>query len=322
MSTFTTREYNWLVIHAKTIMDNEKNTYENPTQATDEELWFAASAADNTTPFDAMAAYERFQQRTGLTKHAQRPYKQWFYYAAAVVALLVIVSVTSYYQGGRQMERSFADIVVEAPLGSKTKMVLPDGTEVWLNAGSRMVYSQGFGMTDRRLEFEGEGFFEVKKNAKLPFAIHTRELDVTVLGTKFNFRNYPEDETAVVDLLEGKVALDNHVQPMETRYLAPAEKMVLNKATGEMEIIAAEVEKAKIWTDDVLLFDEEFLPDIAVQLERYYDVKIILANPALETARFYGRFNRQTQSIYDVLNILSSTGRVSYVVKGDTIILK
>lgn len=303
-------------------MDNEKNTYKKPTQATDEELWFAASAADDTHRFDAEAAYERFQQRTGLAKRTKRPYKQWFYYAAAVVALLVIVSITSYYQGGRQVERSFADIVVEAPLGSKTKMVLPDGTEVWLNAGSRMVYSQGFGMTDRKLVFEGEGFFEVKKNKELPFAIHTRELDVTVLGTKFNFRNYPEDATAVVDLLEGKVALDNHVQQMQTRYLAPAEKMVLDKSTGEMEIITAEVETAKAWTHDVLLFDEELLPDIATKLERYYDVKIKLANPALETARFYGRFNRQKQSIYDVLNILSSTGRIAYTVEGDTIVLK
>ena len=303
-------------------MDNEKNTYENPTQATDEELWFAASAADNTTPFDAMAAYERFQQRTGLTKHAQRPYKQWFYYAAAVVALLVIVSVTSYYQGGRQMERSFADIVVEAPLGSKTKMVLPDGTEVWLNAGSRMVYSQGFGMTDRRLEFEGEGFFEVQRNADLPFAIHTCELDVTVLGTKFNFRNYADDETVTVDLLEGKVALDNHLQDMETRYLAPSEKMVLDKATGDMEIVTAEAERAKVWTDDVLLFDEELLPEIARSLERAYDVQIVISNPTLETARFYGRFDRQKQSIYDILNILSSTGRMQYEIKGDVVVLK
>ena len=249
--------------------------------------------------------------------------RYWIQIAASLLFIIAgSLTVLTYMQNQTINTLAEQNVVIRSGDYGKSLVTLPDGTIVHLNAKSSLTYSQDFGREDRKVKLSGEGFFEVKKNAKLPFAIHTRELDVTVLGTKFNFRNYPEDETAVVDLLEGKVALDNHVQPMETRYLAPAEKMVLNKATGEMEIIAAEVEKAKIWTDDVLLFDEEFLPDIAVQLERYYDVKIILANPALETARFYGRFNRQTQSIYDVLNILSSTGRVSYVVKGDTIILK
>ena len=303
-------------------MENKENTYKEPVKGTDEELWFAASAADDTHRFDAEAAYERFRQRTGIEERVHRSSMRWFFYVAAVVALLVIVSVASYYQGGKQVESSFADIVVEAPIGSKTKMTLPDGTEVWLNAGSRMVYSQGFGMTDRRLEFEGEGFFEVQRNADLPFAIHTRELDVTVLGTKFNFRNYADDETVTVDLLEGKVALDNHLQDMETRYLAPSEKMVLDKATGDMEIVTAEAERAKVWTDDVLLFDEELLPEIARSLERAYDVQIVISNPTLETARFYGRFDRQKQSIYDILNILSSTGRMQYEIKGDVVVLK
>ena len=303
-------------------MENKENTYKEPVKGTDEELWFVASAADDTHRFDAEAAYERFRQRTGIEERVHRSSMRWFFYAAAVVALLVIVSVASYYQGGKQVESSFADIVVEAPIGSKTKMTLPDGTEVWLNAGSRMVYSQGFGMTDRRLEFEGEGFFEVQRNTDLPFAIHTRELDVTVLGTKFNFRNYADDETVTVDLLEGKVALDNHLQDMETRYLAPSEKMVLDKATGDMEIVTAEAERAKVWTDDVLLFDEELLPEIARSLERAYDVQIVISNPTLETARFYGRFDRQKQSIYDILNILSSTGRMQYEIKGDVVVLK
>lgn len=303
-------------------MENKENTYKEPVKGTDEELWFAASAADNTHRFDAEAAYERFRRRTGIEERVHRSSMRWFFYVAAVVALLVIVSVASYYQGGKQVESSFADIVVEAPIGSKTKMTLPDGTEVWLNAGSRMVYSQGFGMTDRRLEFEGEGFFEVQRNADLPFAIHTRELDVTVLGTKFNFRNYADDETVTVDLLEGKVALDNHLQDMETRYLSPSEKMVLDKATGDMEIVTAEAERAKVWTDDVLLFDEELLPEIARSLERAYDVQIVISNPTLETARFYGRFDRQKQSIYDILNILSSTGRMQYEIKGDVVVLK
>ena len=67
-----------------------------------------------------------------------------------------------------------------------------------------MVYSQGFGVSDRRLAFQGEGYFEVEKNDEMPFLVQTHDVNVTVVGTKFNFRNYPEDEEAVVELLEGK----------------------------------------------------------------------------------------------------------------------
>ena len=80
------------------------------------------------------------------------------------------------------MKDTFADISVEAPLGSKTKLYLPDGTLVWLNAGSRMTYSQGFGVDNRKVELEGEGYFEVKRNEKVPFFVKTKDLQLQVLG--------------------------------------------------------------------------------------------------------------------------------------------
>ena len=73
-----------------------------------------------------------------------------------------------------------------------------------LNAGSKIVYSQGFGVDDRNLSLEGEGYFEVTKNEKIPFVVETRELNLKVLGTKFNFKNYPEDEEVTVNLMEKK----------------------------------------------------------------------------------------------------------------------
>lgn len=291
---------------------------------TDEELWVSSAVADDTQQYDVDQAFERFRKRTGLDQSGRQSYKWYRTWSVAAVAivLLGLITVTVYWQGSRQIQSNFSDIVVEAPLGSKTKLTLPDGSTVWLNAGSKMVYSQGFGVSDRRLAFQGEGYFEVEKNDEMPFLVQTHDVNVTVVGTKFNFRNYPEDEEAVVELLEGKVALENQLKEEAVRYLSPNEKMVLHKATGEMDITSAKVKEATLWTENILLFDEDLLPDIVRELERSYHVQIEIENEDLKQTRFYGQFNQLEQNIYDVLDMLSETGKLKYHEEGKVIYLK
>lgn len=291
---------------------------------TDEELWVSSAVADDTQQYDVDQAFERFRKRTGLDQAGKQSYKWYRTWSVAAVAivLLGLITVTAYWQGSRQIQSNFSDIVVEAPLGSKTKLTLPDGSTVWLNAGSKMIYSQGFGVSDRRLAFQGEGYFEVEKNDEMPFLVQTHDVNVTVVGTKFNFRNYPEDEEAVVELLEGKVALENQLKEESVRYLSPNEKMVLHKATGKMDITSAKVKEATLWTENILLFDEDLLPDIVRELERSYHVQIEIENEDLKQTRFYGQFNQLEQNIYDVLDMLSETGKLKYHEEGKVIYLK
>lgn len=291
---------------------------------TDEELWVSSAVADDTQQYDVDQAFERFRKRTGLDQSGRQSYKWYRTWSVAAVAivLLGLITVTAYWQGSRQIQSNFSDIVVEAPLGSKTKLILPDGSTVWLNAGSKMIYSQGFGVSDRRLAFQGEGYFEVEKNDEMPFLVQTHDVNVTVVGTKFNFRNYPEDEEAVVELLEGKVALENQLKEESVRYLSPNEKMVLHKATGKMDITSAKVKEATLWTENILLFDEDLLPDIVRELERSYHVQIEIENEDLKQTRFYGQFNQLEQNIYEVLDMLVETGRLEYQEKDKVIYLK
>lgn len=291
---------------------------------TDEELWVSSAVADDTQQYDVDQAFERFRKRTGLNQSGRQSYKWYRTWSVAAVAivLLGLITVTAYWQGSRQIQSNFSDIVVEAPLGSKTKLTLPDGSTVWLNAGSKMIYSQGFGVSDRRLAFQGEGYFEVEKNDEMPFLVQTHDVNVIVVGTKFNFRNYPEDEEAVVELLEGKVALENQLKEESVRYLSPNEKMVLHKATGEMDITSTKVKEATLWTENILLFDEDLLPDIVRELERSYHVQIEIENEDLKQTRFYGQFNQLEQNIYDVLDMLSETGKLKYHEEGKVIYLK
>jgi ferric-dicitrate binding protein FerR (iron transport regulator) len=198
-------------------------------------------------------------------------------------------------------------------------MELPDGTLVWLNAGSSLTYSQGFGVDERRASLIGEGYFEVTENPKIPFCIKTGEMYVKVLGTKFNFSNYPNDEEAVVSLIEGKVQVDNLLAKKDRMEILPNQKVLLNKKTRIMRKWKQNARLAAAWTNGLLLFDEILLPDIVKTLERNYDVHIRLADPSLKSFRFYGEFIYREQSIRDILDILSATNKIRYSMAGKEI---
>lgn len=284
------------------------------------EIWFSAVSREAASVYDKDNAFENFRNRVESQKEIQSTSRRGFSLSAlwryaAVVAIIIAVGCISYWQGEVNVKDTFADISVEAPLGSKTKLYLPDGTLVWLNAGSRMTYSQGFGVDNRKVELEGEGYFEVKRNEKIPFFVKTKDLQLQVLGTKFNFRDYPEDHEVVVSLLEGKVGLNNLLREEKEAVLSPDERAVLNKANGLLTVESVTASNASQWTDGYLFFDEELLPDIAKELERSYNVKIHIANDSLKTFRFYGNFVRREQNIQEVLEALASTEKMQYKIE-------
>lgn len=284
------------------------------------EIWFSAVSREAASVYDKDKAFENFRNRVESQKEIQSTSRRGFSLSAlwryaAVVAIIIAVGCISYWQGEVNVKDTFADISVEAPLGSKTKLYLPDGTLVWLNAGSRMTYSQGFGVDNRKVELEGEGYFEVKRNEKIPFFVKTKDLQLQVLGTKFNFRDYPEDHEVVVSLLEGQVGLNNLLREEKEAVLSPDERAVLNKANGLLTVESVTASNASQWTDGYLFFDEELLPDIAKELERSYNVKIHIANDSLKTFRFYGNFVRREQNIQEVLEALASTEKMQYKIE-------
>ncbi|MCZ8373022.1 FecR domain-containing protein [Phocaeicola sp. KGMB11183] len=291
------------------------------------ELWFASEEAAKNISFDKEKAFQRFLERTAVAKENEIPvadihvfekrkervyFGSWkTYLRVAAVILILLLPFVGYWQGKEAVRHSFSDIVVEAPMGARTKLYLPDGTLVWLNAGSRLAYSQGFGVDDRRLNMEGEGYFEVSRNEALPFEIQTREVGLKVLGTKFNFRNYSDDEEVTVNLMEGKVSLHNEVKSMPELYLAPNEKMVMNKLTGEMIKTRTDASRSNVWINDELFFDEDLLEDIAKRLMRSYDVQIEVAD-SLRDRRFYGSFTVMGNTIEEVLSTIASTNQMRY----------
>jgi len=282
-----------------------------------QEIWYSSLAA-RPHDYDAEAAFRRFLKRQKNV--GKRTGGGAWWKAAAAVAFLVSLSYLSFHQGEQQIKNKFADIVIEAPWGSTIKTCLPDGSLVWLNAGAKITYSQGFGVSNRSINLEGEGYFEVTKNEKLAFDVLTKEMSVRVLGTRFNFRNYNDDEEAAVSLLQGSVLVSNNMKQGEQARISSNERVSIDKTSGEMQITrSATIENTAEWTKGYLYFDEELLPDIVKKLERSYDVKITIADPSLEQLRFYGNFLRKEQSVTEVLDYLQGTGKLKYSTIGKEI---
>lgn len=283
------------------------------------EVWFSAVGPQEETWYDAEKAFALFKQHIATdTPKARHPLSNalWWkkplrYAAAAAVACLL--SIFFYQQGVNRLEDTLSQIEVEAPPGSSTRMRLPDRTWVVLNAGSRICYAPDFGIDSREVLLEGEGYFEVAHNPEIPFYVHSKDMGVKVLGTKFNFCDYPDDPTATVTLLEGKVALDNRLGTEKEFLLAPGERATLDKHNGRlMKEGMNRPQEARQWTEGRLTFDETPLPAVAKILERAYHVKIILADPALAEVGFYGNFDRSTQNVKDILDALATTGEFIY----------
>ena len=289
-----------------------------------QEVWISTISLKDDGKYNTDVAFQSFKKRISLntSSKGQNNIKlvRYFQYAAAVI-LLFFISYLSYRGGESNIKNDFADIIIEVPLGSRTKINLPDGTDVWLNAGSKIVYSQGFGVSDRQVHLSGEGYFKVQRNEKIPFIVKTKDIKLKVLGTKFNFRDNLDDQEAIVSLEEGKVKLSNLIAQDKSIYLLPNQRMVLDKKSGKMKIETVEVSNAREWTEGYLFFDEELLSDIAQELSRSYNVEITIKNETLKNTRFYGNFIRREQSLKEILDILSATNKIHYIIEDKHITL-
>jgi transmembrane sensor len=227
--------------------------------------------------------------------------------------------------------------------GTRTHLTLPDGTLVWLNAGSRLSYGKNFNTTTREVNLTGEAFFDVAHNAQKPFLIHTVRIDVQVLGTRFNVKSYPSDRTTEATLIRGSIAVMIRDRPSEKIILRPDEKLVVANDTGILHRLnpgrsaiagsgeplvairkptyeqktGAIIETS--WVDNKLTFREETFGDLASKMERWYGVTIQFADPALEQLQFTGSFKEET--IEQALDALKYTALFSYQIEGNLVII-
>lgn len=197
------------------------------------------------------------------------------------------------------------------PYGKNSLVTLSDGTKVWLNAGSQLLYPSAFIKKSREVLLIGEAFFEVKEDKEHPFIVRTEFIDVEVLGTSFDVSAYADDKNFETVLVSGSVCLevkkDGFLGGKEKVVLEPNQRISINKTEGEVSMISeVDVSVYTSWKDGMLKFEKEDLSRILRKLERYYNKKIHIKDPLLGVHKISGKLDLKN-SLADVLNVVQLT---------------
>lgn len=200
------------------------------------------------------------------------------------------------------------------PRGGEFSIVLADGSKVWLNADTRLTYPTRFTGEKREVELEGEAYFEVQHDDKMPFIVKTSKSAIRVYGTTFNVKAYPDDSFQKTTLEEGSIGLI--VNDKEFR-LVPDEQAVLN-SDNDVSICKINARQQSVWRHGHFLFDNENLEDIMAQLSRWYNVNIFFIGTEVRKLHFSGEIDRY-EDIDKVLRMIELTTNISFTIKENTI---
>lgn len=221
---------------------------------------------------------------------------------------------------------------------SKSNMVLPDGTKVWLNADTKISYS--LRNNGREVELDGEAYFDVVKDKNHPFIVHTKAIDIKVLGTAFNVRAYSKEHNTQATLLHGSIEVLLKKKNNEKLFLSPNEKIVIRndldttpvrvtdnagKSISEMELVKIEpnpVDSGFLetqWLKPYISFDQQELQDIIPMLENWYNVKITVHTPALLQRRFSARI--ENESLEEILESFRLASNLRYTINNNNVTL-
>lgn len=204
---------------------------------------------------------------------------------------------------------------LDIPRGGEFCLTLSDGTKVWLNSETSIQYPVVFGTKERRVFIQGEAYFEVAKDAKKPFTVQFMSSSVTVLGTSFNIRAYPEEKQSQTTLAEGSVRI---YSPGSSMLLKPGEQAEVNALSGEMVKKEVEVKTFTSWKDGRFVFEQEPLENIMRTLERWYDIRVIFRDEGAKRISLSGNLKRYGD-FSQVMNMLQMTGDVRFELHGNDV---
>lgn len=190
---------------------------------------------------------------------------------------------------------------ITVPAGQYISLNLPDGTAVWLNSRSTLRYPIDFNTKERKIELDGEAYFEVSKNEELPFIVATDKYDVEVLGTKFNVEAYSEKGNFITTLMEGKVQVYNQKLKEEKIILSPNTKAIYEN--GGLTVHHVDDYTTYRWKEGLICFQDASFSSIMESFEKYYGIKAHITNENVNKYNYTGKF-RQTDGVDYALRVL------------------
>lgn len=230
------------------------------------------------------------------------PYKNWA--VAASLVFLLGLSLFFYQSASAVENRQYA-----TKLGERSKITLSDGTQIWLNAGSLLKYPKDFKGDTREVYLTGEAFFDVAKDKKHPFIIHTDKMDTKVLGTSFNVQAYPDQTTQEVSVLTGRVNVKSTVTE-ENVYVTPGQKVVFKSKNNKLQAFKdIPMNSISLWRKNIIVFEDTPLPEVVATINRNYNVAIEIKNKNLNILKINGYFKDLSadQVVALVCNIINAS---------------
>ncbi|HFA47775.1 MAG TPA: DUF4974 domain-containing protein [Bacteroidetes bacterium] len=269
---------------------------------------------------DTKADFELLRQRVRQHKAKEkqaakivqlRPRRQWLAWAAA--AAIILISGWWFFN-----KNNIADnmLVAQTAAAEKKDFVLSDGTHIWLNENSSFSYPENFTGKQRFVKLEGEAYFKVSKNKKMPFVIETAEAKIKVLGTAFNLRAYTDGPVVEVAVDEGKVQLmpKNSKQSL---VLTLNKKGVYDIANRSLKEFNVETKNASFWKTGTLVYKDTPLEKVVADLENYFNIEIKIETENMGQCRVTGRFPNANAK--DILEHIASSFQMELSSKGGRI---
>ena len=245
---------------------------------------------------------------------------RWMRMAAVFAIVLGVVGIWNYlrpHSSREQIARLTEEVIVRSnPEGQKSSITLPDGTRVRLNSESYIEYSQDF-TEDRHVKLVGEAFFDVVRDTLHPFFVNSGGVMVRVLGTSFNVRAFPFDESISVAVVTGKVLVEKKGSQQDV--LLPEEMVRIDHKTGVFKKTSYDPDEWLAWKDDILAFDKASFDEIIERLERWYGVEFVIKRSVPIRDGFTGHYKNPSLKV--VLEGMSFSSDFKFTIKGDTVMI-
>ena len=262
---------------------------------------------DNLVKAGVVPAAGRVNSWTNVENGVRTYQFRWIKVVLKYAAIIVVAFLAgNLMQPSAPADQEIRYSEIKVPFGQMSQLKLSDGTKIWLNSGTTLRYPERFAENSRSVTIEGEAYFEVSKMAHKPFTVNTPDMKVEVLGTSFNLSAYPEDATTSATLVEGKIDIQTSAGKT-IAHINAGQMATKNKTEPNIEIRNVKTAFYAAWIDGKIYFDDEPLDQIAVKLERWFNVEIVFANERLKSHRFTGTIlkNKPVDQIMQALELIS-----------------
>lgn len=259
---------------------------------------------------DAVADWEQLRKRITSDRN-RRLFFNYLRNTAAILLPLFLVYQYTLYPILKKSGSIVETITVTSAPGMVTKTILPDGSEVWLNALSSLTYPQRFTEKERRVQLSGEAYFKVTSDKKHRFNVETpQKMVVSAYGTEFNVNAYESEATHEVTLASGQVEVSSEIGSKATETLVVDEKAILQVKTGNIHVVTADTYVETAWKDGKMVFRREKLDKIVTRLSRKFGVDIHLEGDRLKEYEYTATFTDET--LEDILDLLKRSAPITY----------